>query len=179
MERGRIWHRRHETKWAVSHKSPYPSRNLPPSLSQTYIPSPFFLCLVALIYGAYHTRSNTPPLCLAAIWVTPVTRKSRILLSQRKLEILQSRINLIYFTHSRGVHHSSSRRVVCGFCALFCFVSAIAALRSFHDNGKKRGPRFDCLTLLAPADRSEFPAGPANQIYFIAKHLSSFTVVLF
>ena len=133
----------------------------PASLSDLH-PIPLFLCLVALIYGAYHTRSNTPPLCLAAIWVTPVTRKSRILLSQRKLEILQSRINQIYFTHSRDVHHSSSRRVVCGFCALFCFVSAIAALRSFHDNGKKRGPRFDCLTLLAPADRSEFPAGPAN-----------------
>ena len=138
---------------------PQPPLPQPASLSDLHA-IPLFLCLVALIYGAYHTRSNTPPLCLAAILVTPVTRKSRILLSQRKLEILQNRIHQIYSTHSQD--HSSSRRVVCGFCALFCFVSAIAALRSFHDNGKKRGPRFDCLTLLAPADRYEFPAGTAN-----------------
>ena len=74
------------------------------------------------------------------------------LLTKNCLQVRVSRSLTKTSTHLSSPRYISLILILCGFCALFCFVSAIAVLRSFQDNeadnGKKKGPHFDCISFL-------------------------------
>ena len=172
---GRIWHRRLETKWAVSQKSPhhlhvptYPTDLHPPS-------SPL---LVALIYGACHTWSGTPPLkhcslsansgrdhllgnILGYVQDLPQSQKSWV--KSNQLGITQ---HLVTFHHSSSIPHLVWLLRIVPFCFCNCGSSLISRQWLLQ---WEEGTSFwlsslplSAICLSGASDWSELPAGPTN-----------------